>query len=270
MYNPRPDTTALTLAELLSMDGRVAVVTGAAQGIGLACAERLAEAGAAVFLGDINIAGAEASAEAIRAKGGTALGGLLDISDPASVKQAFALVREKLGAVDTLVNNAGIYPPSLLDDLDIAGWQRVLRINLDGALLCSQELAAGLPEGSAGAIVNVTSTAGYRAETTGMAAYIASKHGLNGLTKAMAVEYGARGIRAMAVAPTLIETPGLTALAAGADVSERAKQMAGLLPLGRIGTPDDIAKAVLFCVTDFANFVTGSTVFVDGGTMAKG
>lgn len=270
MYIARPDTSSFNLADLISMNGRVAFVTGAAQGIGLACAKRLAEAGAAVFIGDINVAGAEQAAKQICDQGGKAIGGMLDIGDQASIKAAFGHAKDAFGAVDTLVNNAGIYPPALLDDLDLAGWQRVIRINLDGALMCAQEMAADLPAGSSGAIVNVTSTAGYRAETTGMAAYIASKHGLNGLTKALAVEYGPRGIRAMAVAPTLIETPGLAALAGGEAVSERAAEMVNLLPLGRIGTPDDIAKAVLFCVSDLANFVTGSTVFVDGGTMAKG
>lgn len=270
MANARPDTTSFSIADLLSLKGRTAIVTGAAQGIGLACAQRLAEAGAAVFLGDIKGGDAEKAAEQIVAHGGKAIGGFLDISDQDVVKRTFAQVSEKLGPVDILVNNAGIYPPALFEDITLEYWRRVMHINLDGALICSQAFAAGLPQGAEGAIVNVTSTAAHRAETTAMAAYFSSKHGLHGLTKALAVELGPRGIRVMSVAPTLIATPGLTALAAGADVSERAKQMVNMIPLRRIGTSDDVAKAVLFCVSDFGNFVSGSTIFVDGGSMAKG
>lgn len=258
-----------SIAELVSLRGKTAIVTGAAQGLGLAIAQRLAEAGAAVFLGDINATAAHEAAQQINAQGGRASGGFMDVGDAEAVERVIADACVKLGPVDILVNNAGIYPPALLADLDSAAWHRVTRINLDGAFYCARAVAAAMTKHSRhGVIVNITSTGGSRAPSAGMAAYIASKHGLEGLTKSLAVELGPQGIRVMSVAPTLIATPGLHALSAGADVSDLAARIQHTIPLRRIGAADEVARAVLFCASDLASFVSGSTIYVDGGVMA--
>lgn len=255
------------LADLISLKGRTAIVTGAGQGIGEAVARRLAEAGAAVFLGDVNADAAEAVADELRATDAVATAGRLDVSDPDSVSAAVASVFETLGPVDILVNNAGIYPPNLIADLTLDRWRRITGVNLDGALLCARAVADGMCRSGRGVIVNITSTGATRPQSAGMAAYVASKHGLDGLTKALALEYGPSGVRALSVAPTMVATPGLAALSAGADVSDLAARIDSMIPLRRVGSPDDVARVVLFCVSDLAAFVSGSTIYVDGGGM---
>jgi NAD(P)-dependent dehydrogenase (short-subunit alcohol dehydrogenase family) len=255
------------LVDLISLKGRTAIVTGAAQGIGEAIARRLAEAGAAVFLGDINDEAAQRVAEDIRAHDAKAIAGRLDVSDPENVEATLAGVANELGTVDILVNNVGIYPPIPLGELDLARWRRVLQTNVDGALLCARAVAPGMIKARSGVIVNITSTGAARPQTAGMAAYASSKHALDGLTKALALEYGPFGIRALSVAPTLVATPGVVALSAGTDVSELAARIDSMIPLRRAGVPDDVARVVLFCVSELAAFVSGSTIYVDGGGM---
>ncbi len=256
--------TQPSIAELLSLRGRVAVVTGAAQGIGESCARRLAEAGATVFLADIDGEAARAVAKDI---GGAAAGGRLDVRDAAEVQAVLSAVAADHGPVDILINNAGIYPPILLDDLAPERWHEVFGVNLDGALACARAVAPGMKAAGRGVIVNVTSTGAHRPQSPGMAAYVASKHGLDGLTKSLALELGPAGIRVLSIAPTLVATPGIARLAEGQDVSELASRIDQAIPLRRLAQPDEVARVALFCVSELASFVSGSTILVDGGGM---
>lgn len=260
-----------TIAELVSLRTRTALVTGGAKGIGLAVSRRLYEAGASVFLGGTDGEAARCAAAELRGGPGVAAGGVLDVGDPEIVDRVTAEICSTLGPIDILVNNAGVFPPATLSDLDLESWQRVTRVNLDGALLCSRAFARHIAtSGRGGVIINISSLGGSRASAAGMAAYVASKHGLEGLTKALAVELGPTGVRVISVAPTFVPTPGAMANIAlsGAAVSDYVATIPATIPLRRVATADDVARAVLFCASDLSSFVTGSTIFVDGGSMA--
>jgi NAD(P)-dependent dehydrogenase (short-subunit alcohol dehydrogenase family) len=268
-----PDLSNRSLTELLSLDGRVAVVTGAAKGIGRATAARLAEAGAHVLLADLDEDEARAVADELAAHAaGKCLGVALDVADAASITAIADRAMADFGALDIWVNNAGIYPPTPLLLASVEDWDRVLDINLRGAFWGSREAAARMIEGGrGGVIVNVASTAGFRAGGAGLSAYVSSKHGLVGLTKVLAVELGPHGIRALGVAPTLIETPGIEGLKAVAGDEGFDALLADLsarLPLGRPGVADDVARVILFCASDLSLFMTGSTLLVDAGDIA--
>jgi NAD(P)-dependent dehydrogenase (short-subunit alcohol dehydrogenase family) len=269
---PISDVTTKRLNELLSLDGRVAVVTGAAKGIGAAIASRFAEAGASLLLGDVDERGAGAVADEVAARfGHKAIAVPLDVSDGGSIASTADRAVADFGRLDIWVNNAGIYPFELALDMSDSDWDRVLDVNLRGAFIGAREAARRMIEaGNGGVIVNISSTAGFRAGGPGVPHYVASKHGLVGLTKSLAVELGPRGIRVLAVAPTLIETPGIQQLAAGGEhaVVTLLTDLAARLPLGRAGVPDDVARVVLACASDLTLFMTGSTLLVDAGDLA--
>jgi NAD(P)-dependent dehydrogenase (short-subunit alcohol dehydrogenase family) len=262
-----PDVSDRTLAELISLRGRRAVVTGAGRGLGAQIVRRLTEAGAEVVAGDLDGEAARAVARAITEGGGRAIGCALDVSDTASLAAAADLAVAELGGLEIWVNNAGIFPttgPAV--DVDDAFVDRMLHVNVRGTFAGAREAARRMPNG--GVIVNLTSTAGFKA-STGISAYVASKHAVVGVTKALALEFGPLGIRVLAVAPTIIDTPGVREQMAplkdaGVDIEARVAAN----PLGRMGVPDDIARVVLFCCSDMAAFMTGSTVAVDAGSLA--
>lgn len=269
-----PDFSAAPLRALLSLEGRAAVVTGAARGLGLAIARRLAEAGAGVLLADLNEAAAASAAQAIaRDFAVRALACRLDVTDSRSVAAAARQAADEFGRLDIWVNNAGIYPVTPLLELDDAEWQAVNGVNLTGTFYGCREAARHMLERGSGVIVNIESIAAHRGRA-GCAHYAASKHGVSGLTKSLAVELGPRGIRVVAVAPTLAETPGVherraAAAGTGGDVMRALEEkVIATIPLGRTAQPDDIARVVLFCASDLAAFVTGTTVFADGGHSA--
>ncbi len=253
-----------TLHDLLSLQGRRALVTGGARGIGLAIATRLAEAGARVAIGDVADA-----AEAAASLGG--VGVHLDVTEhpEAAVQQA----ADALGGLDILVNNAGIFPPAPVLDQPFDQWRRVLSVNLDGALACATAAAQIMRHrGSDGRIVNIVSTQGLRGAAPAMTAYTSSKHALVGLTKALAIDLAPFGIRVLAVAPNVVVTPGYQEvlndlLAAGMPPAVLEQVKAGT-PMGRPVSADEVARAVLFCVSDLASAMTGSVVVVDTGAMA--
>jgi NAD(P)-dependent dehydrogenase (short-subunit alcohol dehydrogenase family) len=261
-----PDVSERTLAELISLRGRRAVVTGGGRGIGAQIVRRLAEAGAAVVAGDLDGDAARAVAQEVTEASGRAIGCALDVSDSASLAAAADLAVSELGGLEIWVNNAGIFPatgPAL--DVDDAFVDRMLQVNVRGTYAGAREAARRMSSG--GVIVNLTSTAGFKAGT-GISAYVASKHAVVGITKALALDLGPLGIRVLSVAPTIIDTPGvreqLAPLAeAGLDVEARVAAN----PLGRMGVPDDVARVVLFCCSDLAAFMTGSTVAVDAGSL---
>lgn len=243
----------------MNLEGRVALVTGAAQGIGRAIALALAEVGADIAGGDVNLEGMEKTAKEIEALGRKALAVKLDVSDPASVKEAVGKVLEAWGKIDILVNNAGITKDNLIMRMKREDWDRVLSINLNGAFHCIQAVLPGMVKQRYGRIINIASVVA-QAGNAGQANYISSKAGLIGLTKAVASEVGSRTVTVNAVAP------GFIATAMTENLPEPVKQrMMSLIPLGRMGTDRDIASAVRFLASEEAGYITGHVLNVNGG-----
>ena len=256
------DVSDKSISELISLGGRCAVVTGGARGIGKAIGRRLAEAGAAVLLADLDEAGArEAAADLSRSCNARVIGTGIDVADSAAIIAAADLAVEQLGGIDIWVNNAGIFPTSPILDMTDELWDKVLDINLRGVFVGSREAARRMAAANnGGVIVNVASTAGFKGVGPGVAAYVASKHGVRGVTRQMALELAPRGIRVLAVAPTFIVTEGTSS---GRLLPAEVAMLSGRL--GRPGAPDDVARAVLFCASDMSIFMTGSTLLIDAG-----
>jgi NAD(P)-dependent dehydrogenase (short-subunit alcohol dehydrogenase family) len=274
---PIKDVSGQSLQQLVSLDGKVAVVTGAGRGIGLAIARRLTEAGADVLLGDMDVPAAEASAAALSAEFGRRVIGVpLNVAEESSIVALADRAVAEFGHLDIWINNAGIFPGSPTVDQTADIWDRVQDINLRGSFLGAREAAkrmmAQTPKG--GVIVNVASVSGFSGRP-GLAAYVASKHGVVGLTKSLGVEWGPHGIRVLGLAPTGVSTPGVQerkAQASGAElerIEALEKKVGDALPLGRLGVPDDIARVALFCASDLSMLMTGSTLLVDAGALAN-
>src|SRR5699024_9892867 len=259
MAFPFPDVSTSSLTELLSLEGRVAVVTGAAQGLGRAIAHRLAEAGAHLAVADLSLAESERAAAAIAERHHVdALGVQLDVTDEASVIEAVDRVVAELGGVDIWVNNAGVFPSVPATEMTLEAWEEVFAVNSRGVFLGARTAARQMA-GAGVVIVNVVSTAGFGAPAPGLAAYVGSKHAARGITSALALELAPAGIRVLGVAPTSVPTEGNMAMAAA--TAERAAAAGAELPpmdvmsqslIGRLGTPDDIARVVLFAASDLA------------------
>ncbi len=265
-----PDLSDKSLSELLSLRGRTAVVTGGAQGIGLAVSSRLAEAGASVLIGDLDTDAAASAARTIEDSGGTGAAGTLDVADPASVSALANRAVDELGGIDIWVNNAGIYPAVEILEMSDDQWDRVLEIDLRGVFVGAREAARRMVEQDrGGVIINVASTASYRVMGHGVVHYVSAKHGVVGLTKGLAVELGPHQIRVLGIAPAVTRTPGLAAMQAtfedqGFDIDRLGEK----LPLGRVAEPDDVARVAVFCASDLSALMTGSTLLVDAGVMA--
>jgi len=245
----------------MSLSGRVALVTGASQGIGHACAVKLAGAGASVAVVARNQQKLDELVAQISAAGGKAAAFVLDVSDEEQIKSVFKSVLAHFGKIDILVNNAGITRDQLVMRMKRADWDAVLSTNLTSAYLCIQQVISSMLKQRWGRIINVTSVFGQTGQA-GQANYAASKAGLIGLTMAIAREVGSRNITCNAVAPGFIET------AMTATLSDEIRQ-AGLkaIPLGRIGTPDDVAGAVCFLASDEASYITGHVLNINGGML---
>ncbi|MFA7585756.1 MAG: glucose 1-dehydrogenase [Novosphingobium sp.] len=262
------DVSGKSIADLVSLKGRVAVVTGGAQGLGRAMVNRLAEAGASVLILDLRAGQADAAArEVSAATGARVIAQAVDISDETQVAQAADRAVSELGGLDIWVNNAGLYPNVPIMDVAIEDWDKVMAVNLRGVFIGSRKAARRMIDArKGGVIVSVVSTAGFRGVAPGVSSYVASKHGVRGLVKQMALELAPHDIRVLGVAPTFCTTEGNSA--ALAELPERVREeIAATLTsrLGRVGVPDDIARAVLFAASDMAAFITGSTLLVDAG-----
>ena len=248
------------MAVSFSLSGKVALVTGGSQGIGESIAKALAAAGAHVVVAARSEDKAAAVAQAIAASGGSAEALRLDVGDPASVTAGFKSVVEKHGKLDVLVNNAGITDDGLILRMSKDSWDKVIATDLTGVFLCSQEAAkVMLKKRVAGRIVNITSVVGLMGNA-GQTNYAAAKAGVVGFTKALAREIGSRGITVNAVAPGYVETSMTDVLN-----EEQKKALVGQIVLGRLGTGDDVAAAVVYLASDAAAYVTGTTLNVSGG-----
>jgi 2-hydroxycyclohexanecarboxyl-CoA dehydrogenase len=239
--------------------GKVAMVTGAARGIGLAIASRLAEEGAKIAIADINGDGAAHAAERI---GGAAMGVRVDVTDTASIAVGVAAVVERLGVIDVLVNNAGWDKVEPFVKSQEATWDTVIAINLKGPIACTRAVLDSMIERRAGKIVSISSDAG-RVGSAGEAVYAGAKAGIIGFSKTLARELARYGINVNVVCPGPTNTPLFHEMAGGNE--KLASSLKQAIPLGRLGEPEDLASAVAFLASDDASFVTGQTLSVSGG-----
>lgn len=248
----------------MNLNDKVAVVTGAAQGIGRAIVETLARRGADVVVADLNVEKAEATAKEIAADTGRrAIAVQVDVANSASAKDMVDRAIAEFGRIDILVNNAGITRDNLIMRMKEDDWDLVLNVNLKGAFNCAKAAIRPMMKQHYGRIVNITSVSGLAGQA-GQTNYSSSKAGLIGFTKALAKEVGSRNITVNAVAPGFIETD-LTA-----DLPQELRDMAlQMTPVGRFGKPEDVANAVAFLVADESSFITGQVLSVDGGMVMQ-
>ena len=244
---------------MFSLKDKVALVTGASQGIGRAISLSLVEAGAKVAVAARNAEKLASLVAEIEAAGGEALAVPMDVADAAQVKSGFQALLAKFGKLDILVNNAAITRDTLALRMKLDDWDAVLRTNLTGAHLCTQQALGAMLKQRSGRIINITSVV---AETgnAGQSNYVASKAGLIGLTRAIAVEVASRSITVNAIAPGFIETPMTDPLS-----QELKEKMKSMIPLGRFGADREVAAAVIFLASDEAAYITGQVLDVNGG-----
>jgi 3-oxoacyl-[acyl-carrier protein] reductase len=246
---------------MTNLKGKVALVTGGAQGIGKAIATRLAKEGATVAIADVNIDVARSVAGELENQGGTVAAYQVDVSDSSQAEELIEQITEKYLSLDILINNAGISKDALLIRTSEEDWDRMMAVNLKGAFNLTKNAAKVMVRQKAGRIVNLTSVIGLMGNA-GQAAYASSKAGLVGLTKTAAKELAARGITVNAVAPGYIQT------AMTENLSQKAKDaFLNLIPLRRAGTAEDVADVVTFLVSDQAGYITGQVIRVDGGLL---
>ena len=243
----------------MKLEGRVALVTGASQGIGHACALALAGQGAKLALAARNQQKLDELAQQIAATGGQAAVFAIDVADEEQIKSGVKAAIAQLGKIDILVNNAGITRDQLIMRMKRADWDAVLNTNLTSAYLCSQQVIGSMLKQRWGRIINISSVFGQTGQA-GQTNYAASKAGLIGLTMAIAREVASRNITCNAVAPGFIET-GMTSVLSD-DFKQNALKM---IPLGRVGAPEDVANAVCFLASEEASYITGHVLNVNGG-----
>jgi 3-oxoacyl-[acyl-carrier protein] reductase len=245
------------------LKNKVAIVTGAGQGIGKAIAMELAKEGAKVVVSDINEETIEKTVEEIKKSGAEAIGIKVDVSNSAEVEDTVKQTLDQFKRVDILVNNAGICKAIQVTDMSEDEWDKTLAVNLKGVFLCSKAVLPKMVEQKYGKIINIASIAGAKVAWTKTSHYSASKAGIVGLTRNLASDYGRYGINVNAVAPGAIETKMLDSVLK--ELGMTRKQVIQGIPLGRIGQPEDIAKLVAFLASDDSNYMTGQTIIIDGG-----
>lgn len=247
----------------MSPISRVAVVTGAASGMGAAISRRLADRGHRVALLDLDGEGAERIAKELRTQGARAVSRAVDVSDRAAVDEALRDVRSELGPIAIMVTSAGIDAFDSFGDIAVEAWDRVIAVNLTGTFHCLQAALPDMLGARWGRIVTISSSSA-QSGTTRMAHYVASKGGVIALTKALALELAPHGITVNTIPPSIIDTPMARRAAKDGDVAS-FDALAARTPVGRAGTPDDVAAACAFLCSDEAGFITGQQIGVNGG-----
>jgi 2-dehydro-3-deoxy-D-gluconate 5-dehydrogenase len=257
-----------TIAELVDLSGRSAIVTGGAIGIGCGIAERLHEAGAAVVIADLDAEPGLALAERLNSRrADSAFAVQTDVSRRADIDTMVAAAVERFGGLDILVNNAGIYPFAPFLETSAELFERVLRVNLFSVFNSMQVAAAQMiAQGRGGKIINVSSIDALHPSMIGLAHYDASKHGVWGLTKNVALELAEHGIAVNALAPGAIATPGVTG---GALDSKTLQETEQRIPMHRMGLPDEMGRVALFLASDLSSYLTGSQIVADGGMLLR-
>jgi NAD(P)-dependent dehydrogenase (short-subunit alcohol dehydrogenase family) len=251
----------------VSLEGRAAVVTGGGSGLGQASAVALARAGATVTVADVNDAGGAETVQLIEAAGGDADFVQTDVTQVDEVERMVESAVSRWGRLDCAVNNAGMTGPNgSVADYTLDDWNRTIGLNLTGVFLCLKYEIPAMLQAGGGSIVNMASGAGL-VGFAGLPAYVASKHGVVGLTKAAALEYAKQGIRVNAICPGSTRTPMLEGFMGGDATIER--MMTAGVPLGRLGRPDEIGEAVAWLCSDAASFVIGHAMAVDGGSVIQ-
>jgi 2-dehydro-3-deoxy-D-gluconate 5-dehydrogenase len=267
-------TTPAPIQNLLRLAGKTAIVTGGAMGIGYGIAYRLAEAGANVVIADLDGQAAEDAATDLVKAGLEATATRTNVSEESDVERMVATSAELYGDIDILVNNAGVFPNILVMNMETDDFTRVLNVNLLGVFLCTRFVAKHMIEHNhGGRIINITSIDALHPSSAGLAHYDASKHGVWGFTKDIALELAPHRIWVNAIAPGGIATPGVQQAQAGAQVPEGVDMTKLLeaflarIPMARMGEPDDIGKVALFLASDLSSYMTGSQIVVDGGVL---
>ncbi len=261
----------IPVSKLLSLEGKVAIVTGGGMGIGRGIVRRLAEAGAAVVVMDRDESAAARTVEEVRQSGATAMALVGDVAEESSVRQVVQASVGEYGHLDVLVNNAGIYPFRPALEMSVQEWDRVQNVNLRGAFLYSREFANQvIAQGGGGVIVNIGSIDSFHPSSVGLAAYDASKGGLLMFTRNFALEVAPYRIRVNMIAPGAIATEGSQQSLAGLSPEQAEAiraQFIARIPLRRMGTPDNIATVTLFLSSPASAYMTGAAVIVDGGIL---
>ncbi len=249
----------------MSLHGRIAVITGGASGIGLAISRRLAQDGASVAVFDVDYAGAQRLVKQLHADGSSALAVAVDVSDRRQVDRAVREVRDKLGPIQVLVNCAGIEAFEPFQSITEASWDRIMAVNLKGTFNCTQAIVSDMIEARWGRIINISSSSA-QSGAAKMTHYAASKAGMIGFTKALALELGRAGVTVNTIPPGSIDTPMLRRAAKAGHLGGAAvEQVGATTPVGRAGTPEDIAAACAFLASEEAGYITGQVIGVNGG-----
>lgn len=257
--------------KLLDLSGKTAIVTGSAKGIGFAIASRLTEAGANLIIADLKIEEANQAAQKLTSQGWSAKGIEVDVSNEEDVKKMVEQTIETFGEINILVNNAGIYPSVLFTEMELADLEKVLAVNLKGVFLCTKYASEKMIEkGQGGKIINITSIDALHPSSIGLAHYDASKHGVWGLTKNIALELSQHKIWVNAIAPGGIATPGVVGsqkAPQGVDMEKVMQAFLNKIPMHRMGEADEIGKVALFLASDMSSYMTGEQIVVDGGVL---
>ncbi|MEK7625756.1 MAG: SDR family NAD(P)-dependent oxidoreductase [Patescibacteria group bacterium] len=263
------------LSQLISLENKVAIVTGGAVGIGQGIAERLHEAGAKIVIADMNQQNADSEASKLNnLRADSALSVVTDVSSKTDIDNLLSKTLEKFGKIDILVNNAGIFPSQPLSVMEEADFMKVIDVNLRGVFLTTKAVSKQMiTQGNGGRIINVTSIDALHPSMVGLAHYDSSKHGVWGFTKNVAIELAENKIWVNAIAPGGISTPGVATmqdpskLPPGIDMKAITDAFLAKIPMHRMGEPDEIGKVALFLASDLSSYMTGSQIVVDGGAL---